>query len=199
MFCIGFHLGIHRIPWISCFICRIPHLPSLGPQTTYSIIVRSVFGECECISCCRGCAGEFLSEHTCICVRISVAPHVLLCNATLETGHQEKEQQPTPRILTLAFVFSTSGLRCVIEIRAHVVCWSRPSLCYRHSCPCCLLVAPFVPRMSVYARCPRTENYCPGLALGSVLDINSRPPITLQFFANVARFIHSSPVLIPYP
>ena len=76
----------------TCFICRIPHLPSLGLQTTYSIIVRSVFGECECMcvcSCCRGCAGKFLSEHTCICVRISVAPHVLLRNATLETGFSE--------------------------------------------------------------------------------------------------------------
>ena len=75
-----------------CFICRIPHLPSLGFQTTYSIIVRSVFVECECMcvcSCCRGCAGKFLSEHACICVRISVAPHVLLRNATLETGFSE--------------------------------------------------------------------------------------------------------------
>ena len=39
------------------------------------------------------------------------------------------------------------------------------------------------PRVPIYARCPRPENYCPGLALGSVLDINSRTPITLQFGA----------------
>ena len=62
-----------------------------------------------------------------------------------------------------------------------------------------MLVIPFVHCMSFYTRYSRPENYCPRLALGSVLDNNSRTPKTVPFGYEESSGLWSDLVVSPHP